>query len=83
MSSPNYTWYEHEKDNDIIIIIIIIIIAIIIVIIITYWFRLILLNLTLNPLTCKICWAPNNSSKWQMGNNWAFEGLIHDYNCNM
>jgi len=31
--------------------------------------------LTLNPLTWKICWAPNNASKWQMGFNSAFEGL--------
>ena len=32
--------------------------------------------LTLNPLTWKIWWAPNNASKWQMGFNSAFIGLI-------
>jgi len=31
--------------------------------------------LTLNPLTWKIWWAPNNASKWQMGFNSAFKGL--------
>jgi len=31
--------------------------------------------LTLNPLTWKIWWAPNNASIWQMGFNSAFEGL--------
>jgi len=25
--------------------------------------------LTLNPLTWKIWWAPNNASRWQMGFN--------------
>ena len=46
MSSLNYMWCEHEKDNDIIIINIIIAIIIITIIIINYWlFRLILLNL--------------------------------------
>jgi len=33
------------------------------------------LHLTLNPLTWKIWWAPNNASKWQMGFNSAFKGL--------
>jgi len=32
-------------------------------------------NLTLNPLTWKIEWAPNNASRWQMGFNSAFKGL--------
>jgi len=32
--------------------------------------------LTLNPLKWKIWWAPNNASRWQMGFNLAFEGLI-------
>ena len=32
-------------------------------------------RLTLNPLTCKIWWAPNNASRWQMGFNSAFKGL--------
>jgi len=31
--------------------------------------------LTLNPLTWKIWWAPNNASRWQMGINSAFKGL--------
>jgi hypothetical protein len=31
--------------------------------------------LTLNPLTWKIRWAPNNASRWQMGFNSAFNGL--------
>jgi len=31
--------------------------------------------LTLNPLTWKIWWAPNNASKWQMGFNPAYKGL--------
>jgi len=31
--------------------------------------------LTLNPLTCKIWWAPNNASRWHMGFNSAFKGL--------
>jgi len=31
--------------------------------------------LTLNPLTWKIWWAPNNASRWQMGFNLAFKGL--------
>jgi len=33
-------------------------------------------GLTLNPLTWKIWWALNNASKWQMGFNSAFKGLI-------
>jgi hypothetical protein len=32
--------------------------------------------LTLNPLTWKIWWAPNNVRKWQMGFNSAFGGLF-------
>ena len=32
--------------------------------------------LTLNSLTWKIWWAPNNASRWQMGFNSAFKGLI-------
>ena len=31
--------------------------------------------LTLNPLTWKIWWAPNNASRWQVGFNSAFKGL--------
>jgi len=31
--------------------------------------------LTLNLLTWRIWWAPNNSSKWHMGFNSAFKGL--------
>jgi len=31
---------------------------------------------TLNPLTWKIWWAPNNASRWQMGFNSAFNGLM-------
>ena len=47
----------------------------------TLYFRSILklishLWLTLNPLTCRIWWAPNNVSRWQMGFNSAFKGLI-------
>jgi hypothetical protein len=34
------------------------------------------ISLTLNPLTWKIWWAPNNASKWQMGFNSTFKGLI-------
>jgi len=33
------------------------------------------LYLTLNPLTWKIWWAPNNPSRWQMGFNSACKGL--------
>jgi hypothetical protein len=32
-------------------------------------------TLTLNPLTWKIRWAPNNARRWQMGFNLAFKGL--------
>jgi len=32
--------------------------------------------LTLNPLTWKIWRAPNNASRWQMGFNSVFKGLI-------
>ena len=32
--------------------------------------------LTLNPLTWKIWRAPNNASRWQMGFNSAFKGLM-------
>jgi len=32
-------------------------------------------NLTLNLLTWKIWWAPNNTSRWQVGFNSAFKGL--------
>jgi len=32
--------------------------------------------LTLNLLTWRIWWAPNNASRWQMGFNLAFKGLI-------
>ena len=30
---------------------------------------------------CRIWWAPNNDSKWQMGSNFAFKELIsrHSY----
>ena len=38
-----------------------------------YWNKL-----TLNPLMWKIWWAPNNASKWQMGFNSAFKGLIEN-----
>ena len=38
----------------------------------------ILLPLTLILLTWRKWWAPNNASKWQMGFNSAFKGLIHD-----
>jgi len=31
--------------------------------------------LTLNQLTWKIWWTPNNASRWQMGFNSAFKGL--------
>jgi len=33
-------------------------------------------NLTLTLLTWRIWWAPNNASRWQMGFNSAFKGLI-------
>jgi len=32
--------------------------------------------LTLKSVTCKIWRAPNNASRWQMGFNSAFKGLI-------
>jgi hypothetical protein len=32
-------------------------------------------TLTLNLLTWRICRAPDNASKWQMGFNSAFKGL--------
>jgi hypothetical protein len=32
--------------------------------------------LTLNLLSWRIFWAPNNASKWQIGFNLAFKGLI-------
>jgi len=35
-----------------------------------------LVSLTLILLTWKIWWAPNNASKWQMGFNSAFKGLM-------
>ena len=35
-----------------------------------------LCQLTLNPLTWRVWWAPNNASKWQMGFNSAFKGLM-------
>jgi len=34
------------------------------------------LNLTLNLLTWRIWWAPNNACRWQMGFNSAFKGLM-------
>ena len=33
-------------------------------------------HLTLNSLTWKIWWAPNNASRWQMGFNSAFKGSV-------
>jgi outer membrane usher protein FimD/PapC len=33
--------------------------------------------LTLNSLTWKIWWAPDNASRWQMGYNSAFKGLTY------
>ena len=38
------------------------------------------LKLTLILLTWRIWWAPNNASKWQMGFNSAFKGLIAHLN---
>jgi hypothetical protein len=39
-------------------------------------------SLTLSPLMWRIWWAPNNASRWQMGFNWAFKGLIvHGVDC--
>jgi hypothetical protein len=37
--------------------------------------KLIFFTLTLNPLTWRIWWAPNNASRWQMGFNSVFKGL--------
>jgi len=37
-------------------------------------------RLTLILLTCRIWWAPNNASKWQMGFNLVFKGLIITHN---
>jgi len=34
--------------------------------------------LTLTLLTWRIGWAPNNASRWQMGFNSAFKGLIKE-----
>jgi hypothetical protein len=34
------------------------------------------MKLTLKLLTWKIWWAPNNASKWRMGFNSSFKGLI-------
>jgi len=34
-------------------------------------------HLTLNPLTWKKRWAPNNAGSWQMGFNSAFKALKH------
>jgi len=34
-------------------------------------------ELTLILLTWRIWWAPNNASKWQMGFNSAFKGLMY------
>jgi len=42
--------------------------------IIFFWDLLNNLNLTLILKTCRIWWAPNNASKWQMGFNSAFKG---------
>jgi hypothetical protein len=33
-------------------------------------------GLSLNPLTWKIWWAPNNDSRWKMGFNSALKGLM-------
>jgi hypothetical protein len=38
-------------------------------------------TLTLILLTWRIWWAPNNASRWQMGFNSAFKGLIKFYKC--
>ena len=35
-------------------------------------------ELTLNQLTWKIWWAPNNAIRWHMGFNSAFKGLMVD-----
>jgi len=42
-------------------------------------FTLCSLILTLILLTWRIGWAPNNASKWQMGFNSAFKGLMSGY----
>ena len=34
-------------------------------------------GLTLKPLTWKIWWAPNNASRWHVGFNSAFKGLMN------
>ena len=40
-------------------------------------------SLTLNPLTWRIWWAPNNASRWQIGFNLEFKGLkAEPLNCN-
>ena len=39
--------------------------------------------LTLILLTWRIWWAPNNASKWQMGFNSAFKGLIMPGRCDL
>ena len=39
-------------------------------------FIIFLTTLTLIPLTWRIWWAPNNASKWQIGFNSAFKGLM-------
>ena len=36
-------------------------------------------QITLILLTWRIWWAPNNASKWQMGFNSAFKGLIEQF----
>jgi hypothetical protein len=41
----------------------------------TYRLLLRKMQLTLLLLTCRIRWAPNNVSRWQMGFNLAFKGL--------
>ena len=50
-----------------------------------YWFSYTVVVfktcLTLNPLTWRIRWAPNNARKWQMGFNSAFKGLIQKRRC--
>ena len=46
--------------------------------IVLVWNRLIRVTLTLNPLTWKIWWAPNNASRWQMGFNSAFKLLTQE-----
>ena len=39
------------------------------------------ISLTLILLTWRKWWTPNNASKWQMGFNSAFKGLIHSLCC--